>query len=148
MFIFNQQWIPWPWVWQICLQGLSLQASDTRGGSHDYPSWVCESVLLALNVFTIIRSAFFQSCIEYFLWISRKAVIIFQYIAAEIKALCVVSYWSIISGSNWEGFKDNYSVLMFSHGDRCWNGPDRSLRVIFILLNLEILMTWLSLSLL
>jgi len=30
---------------------------------------------------------------------------------------------------NWEGFKDNYSVLMFSHGDRCWNGPDRSLRV-------------------
>lgn len=30
---------------------------------------------------------------------------------------------------NWEGFKDNYSTLMFSGGDRCWNGPDRSLRV-------------------
>jgi protein kinase C substrate 80K-H len=30
---------------------------------------------------------------------------------------------------NWDGFKDNYTVMMFSSGDRCWNGPDRSLRV-------------------
>lgn len=33
--------------------------------------------------------------------------------------------------SNWDGFKDNYTVMMFSSGDRCWNGPDRSLRVTF-----------------
>ncbi|KAG0563408.1 hypothetical protein KC19_8G028600 [Ceratodon purpureus] len=30
---------------------------------------------------------------------------------------------------NWDGFKDNYTAMMFSGGDRCWNGPDRSLRV-------------------
>jgi len=30
---------------------------------------------------------------------------------------------------NWDSFQDNYSAMMFSHGDRCWNGPDRSLRI-------------------
>ena len=34
-----------------------------------------------------------------------------------------------ISCRNWDGFKDNYTAMMFSGGDRCWNGPDRSLRV-------------------
>ena len=34
-----------------------------------------------------------------------------------------------LSCSNWEGFKENYTVMMFSGGDRCWNGPDRSLKV-------------------
>ncbi|XP_010245478.1 PREDICTED: glucosidase 2 subunit beta-like isoform X2 [Nelumbo nucifera] len=30
---------------------------------------------------------------------------------------------------HWEKFEDSYKVMIFSHGDRCWNGPDRSLKV-------------------
>ncbi|GLT39395.1 hypothetical protein SLA2020_135880 [Shorea laevis] len=29
----------------------------------------------------------------------------------------------------WEKFEDSYRVLLFSIGDKCWNGPDRSLKV-------------------
>eukprot|EP01018_Ginkgo_biloba_P038386 Gb_31920 [translate_table: standard] len=29
----------------------------------------------------------------------------------------------------WEGFGDSYKVMQFSNGDRCWNGPDRSLKI-------------------
>lgn len=30
---------------------------------------------------------------------------------------------------NWDGFKDDYKSMQFVRGDRCWNGPDRSLKV-------------------
>lgn len=29
----------------------------------------------------------------------------------------------------WEKFEDSYRVMVFSSGDKCWNGPDRSLKV-------------------
>ncbi|KAL9231398.1 hypothetical protein vseg_006631 [Gypsophila vaccaria] len=29
----------------------------------------------------------------------------------------------------WEKFEDSYKAMLFSNGDRCWNGPDRSMRV-------------------
>lgn len=29
----------------------------------------------------------------------------------------------------WEKFEESYRVMVFSHGDKCWNGPDRSLKV-------------------
>ncbi|KAL3683489.1 hypothetical protein R1sor_001511 [Riccia sorocarpa] len=29
----------------------------------------------------------------------------------------------------WQGFKDDYKSMVYEHGDRCWNGPERSLRV-------------------
>ncbi|GMY16081.1 glucosidase 2 subunit beta [Fagus crenata] len=29
----------------------------------------------------------------------------------------------------WEKFEDSYRVMLFSNGDKCWNGPDRSLKV-------------------
>lgn len=29
----------------------------------------------------------------------------------------------------WDGFKDSYKIMEFSNGDRCWNGPDRSLKI-------------------
>ncbi|OVA08857.1 Glucosidase 2 subunit beta [Macleaya cordata] len=29
----------------------------------------------------------------------------------------------------WEKFEDSYRTMLFSNGDRCWNGPDRSLKV-------------------
>lgn len=30
---------------------------------------------------------------------------------------------------HWDKFDDAYRVMIFSNGDRCWNGPDRSLKV-------------------
>lgn len=30
---------------------------------------------------------------------------------------------------NWDGFRDDYKVMQFVRGDRCWNGPDRSVKV-------------------
>ncbi|KAF3444375.1 hypothetical protein FNV43_RR14067 [Rhamnella rubrinervis] len=29
----------------------------------------------------------------------------------------------------WDKFEDSYKVMIFANGDRCWNGPDRSLKV-------------------
>ncbi|CAJ2650368.1 unnamed protein product [Trifolium pratense] len=29
----------------------------------------------------------------------------------------------------WDKFEDSYKVMVFSNGDKCWNGPDRSLKV-------------------
>ncbi|KAI4336653.1 hypothetical protein L6164_015151 [Bauhinia variegata] len=29
----------------------------------------------------------------------------------------------------WDKFEDSYKVMIFSNGDKCWNGPDRSLKV-------------------
>ncbi|XP_058199445.1 glucosidase 2 subunit beta [Rhododendron vialii] len=30
---------------------------------------------------------------------------------------------------NWDKFEDSYKTMLFSSGDKCWNGPDRSLKV-------------------
>ncbi|XP_034220653.1 glucosidase 2 subunit beta isoform X2 [Prunus dulcis] len=30
---------------------------------------------------------------------------------------------------SWEKFEDSYKVMVFANGDKCWNGPDRSLKV-------------------
>ncbi|XP_057953342.1 glucosidase 2 subunit beta [Malania oleifera] len=30
---------------------------------------------------------------------------------------------------HWEKLEDSYRVMLFSNGDKCWNGPDRSLKV-------------------
>ncbi|KAE9597331.1 putative mannose-6-phosphate receptor binding domain, glucosidase 2 subunit beta [Lupinus albus] len=30
---------------------------------------------------------------------------------------------------NWDKFEDSYKVMVFAKGDKCWNGPDRSLKV-------------------
>ena len=30
---------------------------------------------------------------------------------------------------NWEGFDHGHSVMKFTHGQHCWNGPARSLTV-------------------
>lgn len=32
---------------------------------------------------------------------------------------------------NWDKFEDSYRTLQFSSGDKCWNGPDRSLKAGF-----------------
>ncbi|KAL5563790.1 hypothetical protein UlMin_033537 [Ulmus minor] len=29
----------------------------------------------------------------------------------------------------WDKFEDSYRVMIFANGDKCWNGPDRSLKV-------------------
>ncbi|KAF8395945.1 hypothetical protein HHK36_019901 [Tetracentron sinense] len=35
----------------------------------------------------------------------------------------------------WEKFEDSYRIMLFSNGDKCWNGPDRSLKVLDIMRN-------------
>ncbi|KAK2982010.1 hypothetical protein RJ640_013220 [Escallonia rubra] len=30
---------------------------------------------------------------------------------------------------SWEKFEDSYRIMHFANGDKCWNGPDRSLKV-------------------
>ncbi|XVF04517.1 hypothetical protein REPUB_Repub05bG0090300 [Reevesia pubescens] len=30
----------------------------------------------------------------------------------------------------WDKFEDSYRLMVFSNGDRCWNGPDRSMKVL------------------
>ncbi|XP_021278499.1 glucosidase 2 subunit beta-like [Herrania umbratica] len=29
----------------------------------------------------------------------------------------------------WDKFEDSYRMMVFSNGDKCWNGPDRSMKV-------------------
>ncbi|GJX76906.1 glucosidase 2 subunit beta-like protein isoform X1 [Tanacetum coccineum] len=33
------------------------------------------------------------------------------------------------NGKNLKNFEESYNVMLFSNGDNCWNGPDRSLKV-------------------
>lgn len=40
--------------------------------------------------------------------------------------------------SNWDKFEDSFKAMLFSSGDKCWNGPDRSLKV----LNIIFLVHW------
>ncbi|CAK7339066.1 unnamed protein product [Dovyalis caffra] len=37
--------------------------------------------------------------------------------------ICPLIQW------RWEKFEDSYRVMVFSNGDKCWNGPDRSMKV-------------------
>ncbi|GAY57581.1 hypothetical protein CUMW_180530 [Citrus unshiu] len=30
---------------------------------------------------------------------------------------------------SWDKFEDSYHIMLFSNGDKCWNGPDRSMKV-------------------
>ncbi|KAM1039313.1 hypothetical protein ACFX2C_028742 [Malus domestica] len=30
---------------------------------------------------------------------------------------------------SWDKFEDSYKIMVFANGDKCWNGPDRSLKV-------------------
>lgn len=30
---------------------------------------------------------------------------------------------------SWDKFEDSYRIMLFSNGDKCWNGPDRSMKV-------------------
>ncbi|MBA0817123.1 hypothetical protein Gohar_001710, partial [Gossypium harknessii] len=32
-------------------------------------------------------------------------------------------------GRNWDKFEDSYRMMVFSNGENCWNGPDRSMKV-------------------
>lgn len=34
----------------------------------------------------------------------------------------------------WDKFEDSYRTMLFSNGDKCWNGPDRSMKVMAIML--------------
>jgi hypothetical protein len=36
---------------------------------------------------------------------------------------------SRVNLGSWKGFEDNYSVMSFTGGQHCWNGPQRSMTV-------------------
>ena len=42
--------------------------------------------------------------------------------------VCMQDYSKTDLG-RWDKFEDSYKVMAFSNGDKCWNGPDRSLKV-------------------
>jgi hypothetical protein len=44
-----------------------------------------------------------------------------------ITSLYMKCFFSAIR--RWDKFEESYRVMQFSNGDRCWNGPDRSLKV-------------------
>ncbi|KAH9740454.1 glucosidase 2 subunit beta [Citrus sinensis] len=35
----------------------------------------------------------------------------------------------LVWGRSWDKFEDSYHIMLFSNGDKCWNGPDRSMKV-------------------
>lgn len=35
-----------------------------------------------------------------------------------------------LSARRWDKFEDLYRMMVFSNGDKCWNGPDRSMKVL------------------
>lgn len=59
-------------------------------------------------------------------------IYIFSYVQS---AHMVVAYFIfLLVNRQWNKFEDSYRLMMFSNGDKCWNGPDRSLKVVIALL--------------
>ncbi|MBA0577410.1 hypothetical protein Golob_000090, partial [Gossypium lobatum] len=40
-----------------------------------------------------------------------------------------LDFWLQFSTRNWDKFEDSYRMMVFSNGENCWNGPDRSMKV-------------------
>lgn len=53
----------------------------------------------------------------------------YTYKICPYKQASQVEGHSTTSLGRWDGFKDSYKIMEFSNGDRCWNGPDRSLKI-------------------
>ncbi|RZR99403.1 hypothetical protein BHM03_00028927, partial [Ensete ventricosum] len=66
---------------------------------------MCFSLLALLLLGTFIRSAHLRKL-------------------PKLKVIALHSW-----GKRWENFDESYRVMQFSNGDKCWNGPDRSLKV-------------------
>ncbi|CAM6125383.1 unnamed protein product [Calypogeia fissa] len=53
----------------------------------------------------------------------------YTYNVCPYKDATQVESYSTSRLGRWQGFKEDYKEMMFENGDRCWNGPERSLRV-------------------
>ncbi|GMN49631.1 hypothetical protein TIFTF001_018799 [Ficus carica] len=53
----------------------------------------------------------------------------YVYKVCPFKKASQVEGHSTTSLGRWDKFEDSYRVMVFSNGDKCWNGPDRSLKV-------------------
>ncbi|KAK9153205.1 hypothetical protein Sjap_000685 [Stephania japonica] len=66
--------------------------------------------------------SFYDRCFEYK---ENK----YTYKVCPFKQASQVEGHSTTRLGNWDKVEDSYKVMLFSNGDRCWNGPDRSLKV-------------------
>ncbi|KAK1280497.1 hypothetical protein QJS04_geneDACA015145 [Acorus gramineus] len=66
--------------------------------------------------------SFYGQCFEYK---ENKYV----YKVCPFKQASQVEGYSTTQLGRWEKFEESYRVMQFLHGDKCWNGPDRSLKV-------------------
>jgi protein kinase C substrate 80K-H len=65
---------------------------------------------------------FYDQCFE-----SKEGKYVYK--VCPFKKASQVEGHSTTSLGRWDKFEESYRVMQFSNGDRCWNGPDRSLKV-------------------
>ncbi|GFP95651.1 glucosidase 2 subunit beta [Phtheirospermum japonicum] len=53
----------------------------------------------------------------------------YVYKICPFKEASQVEGYSTTRLGSWEKFEDSYKVMQFLNGDKCWNGPDRSIKV-------------------
>ncbi|CAA7389113.1 unnamed protein product [Spirodela intermedia] len=53
----------------------------------------------------------------------------YVYKVCPFKDASQVEGYSTTRLGSWDKFDDSYRLMLFSNGDKCWNGPDRSLKV-------------------
>ncbi|EYU32823.1 hypothetical protein MIMGU_mgv1a003804mg [Erythranthe guttata] len=53
----------------------------------------------------------------------------YVYKVCPFKQATQVEGYSTTRLGSWEKFEDSYRVMQFLNGDKCWNGPDRSMKV-------------------
>ncbi|XP_059628704.1 glucosidase 2 subunit beta [Cornus florida] len=66
--------------------------------------------------------SFYNKCFE-----SKQNKYVYK--ICPFKQASQVEGYSTTQLGSWEKFEDSYKVMQFSNGDKCWNGPDRSLKV-------------------
>ncbi|KAL6500065.1 hypothetical protein OROGR_027975 [Orobanche gracilis] len=53
----------------------------------------------------------------------------YVYKVCPFKEATQVEGYSTTRLGSWEKFEDSYRIMQFLNGDKCWNGPDRSLKI-------------------
>lgn len=52
-----------------------------------------------------------------------------MYTSLSLYSVSILCLFGMSFSRRWQGFKDDYTNMVFEQGDKCWNGPERSLRV-------------------
>ncbi|KAK4492229.1 hypothetical protein RD792_003029 [Penstemon davidsonii] len=109
--------------------------SDTAASSSS--SWLekiqktVKSVLLAVNLFqtpvNISDAAHVRK--EYEKSSAKLSKIRYVYKVCPFKQATQEEGYSTTNLGSWEKFEESYRIMVFLNGDKCWNGPDRSLKV-------------------